>query len=157
MYFALDHSGGPKQYPLAVGCARVEDIKERVEDIKEIESIIDDLKEYLTKQKAPITIRIEIKWAKLKDDQRAWLSKRINESEITCSGVIITANIFQDIKTSFQGTPHWRYRLLAVWYYKTLSLILPKTADIHIDEFLFDAAGRPTPEMWLVKAYLNTC
>lgn len=64
IYLALDHSGGPKNYPVAVGCVRLDNLQEARE-------IIEDLRKYLQKKGAPFWNKREVKWSNLRIQERS--------------------------------------------------------------------------------------
>jgi hypothetical protein len=151
MYFALDHSGGPKQYPVTIGCARID-------NVKEAKQIIDDLRDYLKKKGAPFWNKPEIKWINLRIQERLWLSEKIRKSKLKFSGSVITSSYYEMIKNKFLGKVGFLpYKIFGLWYSLTLEILLNRKemADVHIDRFLEDREGKPTKEMDVITDTLE--
>lgn len=146
MYFGLDHSGGPKQYPVTITCVRIE-------NPVELKKIVEDLRTYLRKGKFASAERREIKWIDLKIDQRYWLSKRISKSKFKSSAIYINSSLYSKLKTMLATKIGlWQYKLFGVWCSKAIEALLCKKelGDIHIDRFLEDREGKPTKEMFTI-------
>ncbi len=145
MYYALDHSGNVKQYPVSIGVVRID---ERGESKK----IIGDLRKYLKERNIQLWSHQEIKWSNMRFPERVWLAKRIIESRLAYSGIYVTLSYFTRLRDYFvrRKTPKWYYKLFSIWYFKSLEMILEGERDVHIDSFLQDNQGNITKEMNLI-------
>jgi len=150
MYYALDHSGNVKQYPVSVGVVRID---ERGESKK----IMNDLRKHLKEKNIQLWSHQEIKWSNLRFPERVWLAKRIAESRLAYSGIYVTLSYFTKIRDYFvrRKTPKWHYKLFSIWYFKALEMILDGERDVHIDSFLQDNQGNITKEMNLIIVSLE--
>jgi len=95
---ALAHSGGPRQYPISIGCVRVD-------DINEAKWLIDDLREYLRKRNVPLWNRQEIKRVDLKSAdlvagffRNNWIRKNYWK--------LVNVISEKDMKTTTTGPPY---------------------------------------------------
>lgn len=146
IYLALDHSGGPTQYPVAVGCVRID-------SVEEAKDIIKNLRNYLRRGKFASAERKEIKWSDLKSEQRLWLVRRLAKSKLKFGAVLITPSEYEKFKSTLASKlGMWQYKLFGIWYSKAIEMFLSKEADVdvHIDRFLEDRNRNPTKEMWAI-------
>ncbi len=150
MYYALDHSGNVKQYPVSIGVAKID---EKGESRK----ILSDLRKHLKEKNIQLWSHQEIKWSNMRFPERVWLAKRIIESKLAYSGVYITLSYFTKLRDYFvkRKTPKWHYKLFSIWYFKALEMILGGERDVHIDSFLQDNRGSITKEMNLIILSLH--
>lgn len=150
MYYALDHSGNIKQYPVSIGVAKID---ERGESRK----IMRELRSHLKERNIPLWSHQEIKWSNMRFPERVWLAKRIMESKLEYCSIYVTLSYFTELRDYFvrRKTPDWHYKLFSMWYFKALEMIVQKESDIHIDSFLQDNQGNITREMRLIVVYLE--